>query len=99
MSTQPAQRRQFVNFAFYKVDPAWRRLPDDERRRGKQEFQQVVEQFADGNRLLIVPYSTIGIRGDCDFMLWRISYDIDPLQEMAARLLATGLGRYLTVPY
>jgi chlorite dismutase len=99
MSTQPPQRRQFVNFAFYKVDPAWRRLPADERASGKREFQQVVDEFADGNRLLLVSYSTVGIRGDCDFMLWRIAYDLDVLQTMAARLFATGLGKYLTLPY
>ena len=28
-------RRQYVNFAFYKVDPVWRRLPAEERKRGK----------------------------------------------------------------
>ena len=31
-----APRRQYVNFAFYKVDPAWRRLPESERTKGKQ---------------------------------------------------------------
>jgi hypothetical protein len=30
-----AQRRQYVNFAFYKIDPAWRRLPESERTKGK----------------------------------------------------------------
>ena len=28
-------RRQLVNFAFFKVDPAWRRLPKADRERGK----------------------------------------------------------------
>ena len=37
-SPETAPKRQFVNFAYYKVDPAWRRLPEDERTRGKQEF-------------------------------------------------------------
>jgi chlorite dismutase len=41
----------------------------------------------------------MGIRGDCDFMLWRIGYQLEPLQQMGADLLATGLGRYLTLPY
>jgi hypothetical protein len=27
-------RRQYVNFGFYKVDPAWRRLPVEDRQRG-----------------------------------------------------------------
>ena len=37
-SPEQAPRRQYVNFTFYKIDPAWRRLPEDERTRGKQEF-------------------------------------------------------------
>ena len=52
---------------FYKVDPAWRRLPEDERTKGKQEFIRAVEDYT--GKVLVVPYSTVGIRGDCDFML------------------------------
>ncbi|MFN3681348.1 MAG: chlorite dismutase family protein [Nitrospira sp.] len=91
------QRRQYVNFAFYKVDPAWRRLPEEERTRGKQEFIRVVEEYT--GQVLVVAYSTVGIRGDCDFMLWRISYQLDLFQDMSAKLLASGLGKYLTTPY
>ncbi len=40
-----APRRQYVNFAFYKVDPAWRRLPESERTKGKQEFLRAVEEY------------------------------------------------------
>ena len=32
--SKPTPRRQYVNFVFYKVDPAWRRLPEDERSKG-----------------------------------------------------------------
>ncbi|MCA1957348.1 MAG: chlorite dismutase family protein [Nitrospira sp.] len=95
-STTP-QRRQYVNFAFYKVDPAWRRLPEEERARGKQEFIRAVEEYT--GQVLVVPYSAVGIRGDCDFMLWRISYQLDLFQDMSAKLLASGLGKYLTTPY
>jgi chlorite dismutase len=49
--------------------------------------------------MLVVAYSLVGIRGDCDFMLWRIGYDPLKLQEMSAQLLATELGNYLTTPY
>lgn len=92
-----SQRRQYVNFSFYKVDPAWRRLPDDERSRGKQEFMRVVEEFS--SRVLVIPYTLVGIRGDADIMLWRISYELELFQEMTAKLLATGLGKYITTPY
>jgi chlorite dismutase len=90
-------RRQYVNFAFYKVDPLWRRLPEDERRKGKCEFVEVVKNWEQD--VLVTPYSLVGIRGDCDFMLWRIGYDALKLQEMSAQLLATELGKYLTTPY
>ncbi len=90
-------RRQYVNFAFYKVDPVWRRLPAEERTRGKCEFVEVVKSYEQD--MLVISYSLVGIRGDCDFMLWRIGYDPLKLQEMSARLLATGLGNYLTTPY
>jgi chlorite dismutase len=90
-------RRQYVNFAFYKVDPLWRRLPKEERQRGKREFVEVVKSYEQD--MLVVAYSLVGIRGDCDFMLWRIGYDPLKLQEMSAELLTTELGKYLTTPY
>ncbi len=92
----PGRRRQVVNFAFYKVDPAWRRLPDAEREMGKKEFAQVVEKWA--HDLLIVPYSLVGLRADADFMLWRISYRLEDFQAMSTELGRTGLGKYLTQP-
>jgi chlorite dismutase len=90
-------RRQYVNFAFYKVDPAWRRLPLEDRARGKCQFIDVAKTFEP--EMLIIPYSLVGIRGDTDFMLWRIGYDLLKFQEMTAKLLATDLGKYLTTPY
>jgi chlorite dismutase len=95
--TNEGAPRQFVNYAFYKVDPAWRRLPEAERREGKEAFARVVEDFR--GRALVYPYSTVGTRGDCELMLWRIAYELETLQEMSARLLATGLGQWLTTPY
>ncbi|MGH7209794.1 MAG: chlorite dismutase family protein [Nitrospiraceae bacterium] len=96
-SAEQAGKRQFVNFCFFKVDPAWRRLPEEERSRGKQEFIRVVEEYA--GKVMVIPYTLVGIRGDCDFMLWRIGYELELFQEMMSKLLATALGKYLTVPY
>jgi chlorite dismutase len=91
------ERCQYVNFCFYKVDPAWRRLPEEDRKRGKGQFIEAVTSYT--KDIIVIPYSLVGIRGDCDFMLWRIGHDLLKLQEMAGRLLATDLGKYLTVPY
>lgn len=93
----PTTRRQYVNFAFYKVDPAWRRLPESERTKGKQEFLRAVEDYA--GKVLVVAYSSVGIRGDCDIMLWRISYELELFRDMTTKILASGLGQYLTTPY
>ncbi len=89
--------RQLVNFSFFQVDPAWRRLPQAEREQGKHEFCQVVQDYS--QQMAVFPYSLLGIRGDCDFLLWRIGYQLEPFQEMTAKLLGTGLGRWLTTPY
>jgi chlorite dismutase len=96
-SAEQSGKRQYVNFVFYKVDPAWRRLPEEERSRGKQEFARVVEEYA--SKIIVIPYTTVGIRGDCDFMLWRISSEVELFQEMSSKLLTTALGKYLTTPY
>ena len=94
---QQPQRRQFVNFLFLKVDAAWRRLPESDRTQGKQEFMRAVEDYT--GKVMLIPYSTVGIRGDCDLMLWRISYELELFQEMSSKLMASGLGKYLSVPY
>jgi chlorite dismutase len=57
----PPPPRQFVNYVFFKVDPAWRRLPQAERAQGKEEFARVVEDYR--GRALILPFSTMGTRG------------------------------------
>jgi chlorite dismutase len=90
-------KQQFVSFPIYKLDPAWRRLPEPERRKGKEEFCRVIESFQDN--MIILAYSLVGIRGDSDFFLWRVCYDLENLEQMSAQLMNTGLGKYLNVPY
>ncbi|MDX6696540.1 MAG: hypothetical protein QOF02_4143 [Blastocatellia bacterium] len=92
---RPKLPRQFVSFTFYRVRPEWRMLDEATRDAGKQEFINSVEEF---NRdLMVHSYSLVGLRPNIEFMTWRIGYDLDPLQEMTARLNGTGLGRYLEV--
>ena len=59
--------RHFVKYTFLKVDPAWRRLDDEERARHKREFMAACEDFA-AERLLRA-FSLVGTRGDADLML------------------------------
>ena len=90
--------RQFVQYSFYKVDPAWRFLSEEERTRGKQEFQAVCDEFSTGMPVL-KSYSLVGIRGDVDLMLWKVSENLETLHTLEARLLQTSLGQWLSTPY
>ncbi len=91
------ETRKFVSFLFYKVDPAWRRLPEQERKKGKEEFHQVVEKF--DNKVSTTSYTLVGLRSETDILLWRVTDDLDNFQAMGTALLATGLGKWLTTPY
>ncbi len=97
MSETEELPRQFVNFSFYKVDPAWRRLSRDEQDRGKAEFVEVVQSYS--RKIILLPYSLIGLRPDCDMLLWRIGFDLPLFQEMSARINQTGFGKYLSTPF
>ena len=99
--------QQYVKYGFYKLDPAFRRLPKAEREQGIQEFLAIMEDLYPRGELLR-PYSLTGVRGDVDFMLWHVvpvnkdgesPSGVERFQEVNATVLATGLGAYLTQPY
>ena len=71
-----APRRQFVKFSFFKLDPAWRRLPVEEREQGKQELCGAGEAF--GGRVLIGRHSVVGVRGVADLLLWPVAAALGP---------------------
>jgi len=85
--------RQFVNFTFYRARPEWRLLSDPDKQRCKEEFIKTVDVFRD--RLLMHSYSTVGLRTNVDFMIWRIGYELDPIQEMTGQLNRTEMAKYI----
>ncbi|MBT7271847.1 MAG: chlorite dismutase [Nitrospina sp.] len=89
------KRRQFVNFAFYKLDPAFRRLSKERKEVAKKEFLEVLEEYDANNDMILLGYTMVGIRADVDIMFWRISYDMEGFQKMTTRLYQTDLGSYL----
>jgi chlorite dismutase len=85
--------RQFVNFTFYHARPEWRTLEAADKQQCKEEFINAINEFR--QRLLIHSYSTIGLRTNVDFMIWRIGKELDPIQEMTSRLNHTQMAKYL----
>ena len=90
-------RKPFVRYSFFKVEPEWRRLPEAQRQQGKTEFIAAADKLS--SQMEVRWYNLLGTRGDVDFMLWQISPTLESLQELAAGILNTGLGKYVKTPY
>lgn len=99
MTAHQEHRRQFVSFGFFKIDPSWRRLPAEDRAAHRREFVDTVQHWSQPDTMKILSYSTLGMRADCEMMLWRICYSLDCLQEMSAAILRTGLGGFLHIAH
>jgi chlorite dismutase len=89
--------RHFVKYTFFKVDPAWRRRPREERARDKREFAAACEDFADGH--LLRAFSLVGTRGDADLMLLSQAQNLDRIHEFHVVLGQSGLAKWCHVPH
>jgi chlorite dismutase len=89
---------QYVAYTYYRVDPAWRRLPVEERQAAKDAFAEVVEDFTDRFDHLRA-YTTTGVRAETDFFLWKITERYEALGELGAALNGTPLAGWLETPY
>ena len=89
--------RHVVKYTFLKVDPAWRRLPDEERAAHKREFVAACEDFA--SERLLRAFSTVGTRGDTDLMLLSQATNLERIHEFHVVLAQSGLMKWCTQPY
>ena len=92
-----AESVQYVAYTLYRVDPAWRRVPVEERAAAKEAFAEVAEDWQE--RMSLRTYSLVGVRPEVDFLFWKLTDRYDDLRELAADLNATPLAGWLTTPY
>ncbi|HJZ77723.1 MAG TPA: chlorite dismutase family protein, partial [Vicinamibacterales bacterium] len=90
------QRRQFLNYSFYRLDPVFRRLPSDEQRGAATGFIDLVRKWESLEDVIVRTYSLVGLRADVDFMFWRIAFDPLCFQSMEAEIRRSRLGAYLS---
>ena len=95
-SSETPVQRQFVNFMFFKTDRAFRREPAEVKEEAKRELVAIVNRY--NGPMMVLPYSTVGLKPNTDFMLWRITYDLSLFQQMAADINKSILGRWLDIP-
>ena len=91
----PIIQRQFVSFAFYKLDPAFRRLNDHEKFQARSEFLKFFQ--SPRPNMLCLTYSTVGLKEEVDLLLWRISASPDEFQSHCQWINKSRLGGYLTL--
>src|SRR3954463_4641715 len=93
------QRRQFLNYSFYRLDPVFRRLPAGDQRAAAAAFVDLIRQWASVDDLILRTYSLVGLRADVDFMLWRIAFDPLSIPSMEAAIRRSRLGAHPPQPY
>lgn len=87
----------FVQFSFFKVDPAWRRLPLAVRGDARESFAGVLTGEALG--VTTYAYSTVGLKVGADLLLWSKCRSPLQAQELTSQLLNTGMGVYLELAH
>ena len=92
-------RHQFLNYAFYRLDPVFRRRPVEEQREAGAAFIEMVQRWESSDDVILRTYSLVGLRADVDFLLWRISFDPMCFTAMEAAIRRSQLGAYLTQVY
>jgi chlorite dismutase len=85
---------RFVHAWLLHLDPAWRRQTAGARRRDVDDFCAAVARTE--QRLTQHAYSTIGLRAEGDLLLWRMASRLEDVEESAADLLASGVGRWMS---
>lgn len=87
------EEQLFLNFSFFKVDPKWRWLNEIGKEEAAKEFESLLEVA--NTKMKVIPYSTIGLRSDADFMLWMIADSVEKMQILTSKIYFTVLGKYI----
>jgi chlorite dismutase len=98
MSDERPHPQQIVKYSFYRADPAWRALPEEERAAARKELAELVGDWRERIPMLR-SYSTVGMRGDADVLLWSAAKTLEEIRDLETQIRATALGAYLATPY
>jgi chlorite dismutase len=95
---EAADVQTYIQALALRLDPAWRRRTDDERRDDGRLFCEATNAAA-GDGVRSISYSSVGLEPGVDILFWQMAPSVDALEAAGARLLRTGLGRWLSVEH
>jgi chlorite dismutase len=87
------ERRDVLNYSFFRLRPEWRRLAREERDPAKAAVARILESPSPGT--LLRTYSLVGTKAGPEMLVWTIAPSLEPVQELHSRLLGSPLGGYL----
>jgi chlorite dismutase len=85
---------RFVHALALGLDPAWRRLPGEERCQSAAELAAALDTAPE---VTTHTYSMVGLQAGADVLLWSLASSLDALEEKAAAVLRSGMGRWMRV--
>lgn len=88
---------QSVKFSLYRVADVARRASVTERAALGATLTALLERSAE--RMLTRVYSTVGTRGDTDFLVWQVHDELPVIMDWHAELLRSPLGGALERPH
>lgn len=97
MAEEMTPHRNFVHVLALKLDPAWRRRPVEKRRADARALLEAAAETSE--RVTTFTYSMIGTRSDASFLFWRLGESLEEIEETAAALLRSGMGRWCEIGY
>jgi chlorite dismutase len=84
---------QFVHALALGLDPAWRRLQPAER---CQTADELIAAVRVESEVKTHCYSMVGLQPGADLLLWSLGPSLESLEEISARVLRTGMGRWMS---
>lgn len=78
------------------LDPAWRRLPVEERCADARAFAAAHARATDDG-VVSFSYTMVGLQPGAELLFWRMGPSLESLEVAASRLLLAGAGRWMRV--
>jgi chlorite dismutase len=83
---------RYVHALALGVDPAWRRLPREERCQSATELAAAVSAESE---VTTFSYSMVGLQAGTDLLLWSLASSLEALEERSASVLRSGMGQWM----